>query len=71
MAERVYKTKKNLQTVWNQLDEALGNIDNATYSLACMSDIPKDVQDVVDRIDTGQLIIVRDTIGKLLEEKEK
>lgn len=71
MAERVYKTKKNLQIVWNQLDEALGNIDNATYSLACMSDIPKEAREELDRLDVHQLIVVRDVVGKLLEEKEK
>lgn len=66
---KMYKTKNNLEMVWWQLDEALGHIDNATYNISIMSGLSDRSREILDKIDVGLIIELRDEIGKVLDDK--
>lgn len=63
-------TENNLQTVWKQLDNACGEIDNATMNIAEMKNLPDDVKQLAERVDFGTLVALKNKIEELLEKKK-
>lgn len=71
MGIKINKTINNLQLVWNQLDEASGNLYNALDNVSRMVDVPDEVTKLVERIDIGKVDQLRNEIEELIEEKKK
>lgn len=67
----MYKTKKNLETVWNQLDDACGSLDNASYNLGSMTGLPEEVNNLLDSIDLTRIVSLKNEIERLIFEKEE
>lgn len=67
---RMNKTDGNLKTVWQQLDDACGALDNALFNIAMMTDMPKDLKDSADSIDFTAIVILKNHIEELLEAKK-
>ncbi|WAB25129.1 hypothetical protein M3_0178 [Lysinibacillus phage vB_LfM_LysYB1] len=69
--KKVYKTKDNLATVWNQLDEACGSLDNATMALGSMTNLPANVVKAMECVDFSALVTLKNAVEEMLEEKER
>jgi excisionase family DNA binding protein len=63
-----YKTKKNLNEVWQQLDDACGLIENATTNLAEMSNLPKSLKDTLDQFDFGVIVSLKNEVEELMDK---
>lgn len=69
--KKTYKTKDNLATVWNQLDEACGSLDNATMALGSMTNLPDNVVKAMEGVDFSALVTLKNAVEEMLEEKER
>jgi hypothetical protein len=67
---RVYKSKKNLERIWKQLDNASGELYNAREAIASMSDMPKEVTSSADRIDVTEIDSLKSEIELLIDAKK-
>lgn len=65
-------TENNLQTVWKQLDNACGEIDNALMNIAAMKNLPDNIKRMADRVgvDFETLVALKNEIEMLQEEKQ-
>jgi hypothetical protein len=66
---RLNKTEKNLKTVWQQLDNASGELYNALDNLARMTDLPETIKRQADMIDITRIDGLKQEIETLLEQK--
>lgn len=66
---RINKTVNNLKTVWNQLDNASGELHNALDNLAHMVDLDEDVQRQAETIDISRINHLKNVIEQMIEEK--
>lgn len=69
--KRLNKTEKNLQLIWEQLDNASGNLYNALDNLARMVDLSDEIQRQADMIDVTRIDCLKHEIEDLIEEKKK
>jgi len=53
--KKIYKTKNNLQKVWNELDKAYEHLERALYDLNSMSNLPKDLARDIERFDISEI----------------
>ncbi len=68
---RINKTEKNLKLIWQQLDEASGNLYNALENLANMVDLSDNIQRQADMIDVTRIDGLKQEIEELIEDKKK
>ncbi len=68
---RINKTEKNLKLIWQQLDEASGNLYNALDNLANMVDLSDEIQRQADMIDITRIDGLKQEIEELIEDKKK
>jgi hypothetical protein len=68
---RINKTEKNLKLIWQQLDEASGNLYNALENLANMVDLSDNIQRQADMIDVTRIDGLKQEIEELIEGKKK
>jgi len=62
-----YTKISSLHTLWHQLDDACGSLDNAFMSIAMMEDnIPSDVKEAVDSIDFSAIVTLKNRIEELM-----
>jgi hypothetical protein len=66
---RINKTVKNLNYVWNHLDDATGSLYNAMQNLNLMTDIPQELKDRLDRIDISEIVAIREEIEDMIKAK--
>lgn len=69
MVARVNKTEKNLKSVWDQLDNASGELYNAFEALCRMTDLPDTVKRQIDMIDMSRIDGLKNEIEELINEK--
>jgi hypothetical protein len=67
---RMNKTKSNLQYLWDLLDEACGNLDQAFTHMSMMTDIPEEIKKSAEMIDFNAIVNIKNEIEKLIEEKD-
>jgi hypothetical protein len=67
---RVNKTKANLQNVWQQLDNASGELYNALDNLASMTGLDEKIKRQAEQIDITRIDGLKQEIEELLEKKE-
>lgn len=67
---RVNKTKANLQNVWQQLDNASGELYNALDNLASMTGLDERIKRQAEQIDITRIDGLKQEIEALLEQKE-
>ena len=67
---RVNKTKANLQNVWQQLDNASGELYNALDNLASMTGLDDRIKRQAEQIDITRIDGLKQEIEALLEKKE-
>ena len=67
---RVNKTKANLQNVWQQLDNASGELYNALDNLASMTGLDERIKRQAEQIDITRIDGLKQEIEALLEKKE-
>lgn len=63
-----YKTKNNLQEIWNKLDDACGNIENASIELSQMSCLPDNVVSAIDMVDFSSIVNLKNEIEELMNK---
>lgn len=70
---RVNKTIGNLKTIWEQLDNACSEIDNATTNIYSMVDTPKELIESAESVDYAfsEIVSLKQKIEMMIEEKEK
>lgn len=66
---RVNKTEKNLRIVWNQLDNASGELYNALHNLSQMTDITGKMQRQMDMIDVSRIDMLKQEVEAIMEAK--
>lgn len=68
---RVNKTTNNLKKVWDWLDNASSNIENAVGNIDRMTEISEELKELTDRVLHSSYTInaLKSEIGELLEEK--
>lgn len=66
---RINKTLGNLQTIWNQLDNACGELDNAFSNLNKMIDLPHEIQDNINQIDLTAIVSLKNKLEDLINKK--
>lgn len=66
---RVNKTEKNLSIVWNQLDNASGELYNALHNLSQMTDITGKMQRQMDMIDVSRIDMLKQEVEAIMEAK--
>lgn len=71
MAHRVNKTKVNLQTVWEHLDQACGSLDHATHDLSLMVELPSDITQQLEQLDISRIISLKNQIEELIDSKDE
>jgi len=69
--KKVYKTEKNLQKVWDNLDEAYEHIEKehiekAIEDLSLMSSIPDEVKRDVERFDISAISCLKCDVEELI-----
>jgi hypothetical protein len=64
---KMNKTEKNLQKVWEHLDNACGSLDNALTNLSMMV-ISDDLKEEIERIDITKIVSLKSRIEELLEK---
>jgi len=71
--KRVNKTENKLQVVWEQLDEASGNVYNALHSLERMVDLPEEIKGRIEQVSNHvqTLDSLKFNIEELIEEKKQ
>lgn len=69
--KKTYKTKDNLATVWNQLDEACGSLDNARMMLGDMTNLPENVVKAMYGVDFSALVALKNAVEEMIEKKER
>ncbi|WP_307312213.1 hypothetical protein [Neobacillus driksii] len=70
MTKRVNKTIRNLHTVWQQLDNASGELYNALDILASMTNLDDKIKRQADQIDITRIDGLKQEIEALIEKKE-
>lgn len=68
---RLNKTEKNLQLVWQQLDNASGELYNALDSLARMVGMSDDIKRQAEMIDISRIDGLKQEIEALMEERNE
>lgn len=66
---RINKTEGNLKTVWNQLDNASGELYNALDNLSRMTDIDPKAKQLMEKIDPTTIDILKNYIEELVQAK--
>lgn len=66
---RVNKTQSNLQQVWEQLDNASGELYNAAHNILSMVDLPHHVRKAVEQLDIAAIDALKNAIEELQEIK--
>lgn len=64
-------TKKNLQEIWNLLDSASGNLEQAFNLMSQIPTMPEEVVDDAERIDFSAIVALKMDIEDLIERKDK
>lgn len=59
--------RRNLKTLWKQLDDACGALDNATTNIADM-DLPIPLKGRAAIIDISNIVAIKNEIEAILEE---
>lgn len=68
---RTNKTKNNLRKVWEQLDNASGEIYNALESISRMTDLPDTIKRQVEMIDVSRIDMLKNEIEELIQTKKE
>lgn len=68
---RINKTEKNLQLIWQQLDNASGELYNALDSLARMVELSDNIKRQADTIDITRIDGLKQEIEELIEKKKE
>lgn len=63
-----YKTKGNLQKVWNKLDKAYDNLEKAFEMLNSMSELPYELEKEIDKFDITQISSLMESIEIMIED---
>jgi len=66
---RVNKTEGNLKRVWNQLDNASGELYNALDNISRMTDIDPEAKRLAEKIDATTIDILKNYIEELVQAK--
>lgn len=66
---RVNKTETTLKRVWNQLDNASGELYNALDNISRMVDIDPEAKRLSDKIDITTIDILKNHIEELVKAK--
>ncbi|UGO47859.1 hypothetical protein PQE72_gp055 [Bacillus phage vB_BanS_Skywalker] len=67
--KRINKTANNLRTVWNQLDNASGELYNALHNLSQMTDITGQMKRQMDMIDVSRIDMLKQELEAIMESK--
>lgn len=67
---RTNKTKKNLENVWQQLDDVCGLLDQAFHNIGTMTNIPEETIYRIERIDVSAIVMLKNSVEALIQEKE-
>lgn len=70
MTKRVNKTVANLQTIWQQLDDASGSLYNASHSIGSMTD-NEEINREMGYIDITAIDTLKNKIEEMIEQKQK
>lgn len=65
---RINKTKKNLQMIWQLLDDAAGSLDQAFHLLSSMSNIT-DIEDEAEKIDISAIVSLKNEVEELMNKE--
>jgi hypothetical protein len=68
---RINKTEKKLQLIWQQLDNASGELYNALDNLARMVDLSDEIKRQADTIDITRIDGLKQEIEELIERKKE
>jgi hypothetical protein len=68
--KRLNKTEKNLQLIWEQLDNASGSLYNALDNLARMVELSDDIKRQADMIDVTRIDCLKHEIEDIIEQKK-
>jgi hypothetical protein len=66
---RINKTEGNLKRVWNQLDNASGEIYNALDNITRMTDIDPEAKRLAEKIDPTAIDMLKNYIETLVQSK--
>lgn len=61
-----YKTKNNLQYIWNKLDDACGDINNA-FELLTEMNLPDNIVKAMETVDFSSIVNLKNEIEELME----
>lgn len=65
---RRYKTKGNLQKVWNKLDKVYDNLERAFEMLNDMGELPYKLEKEIDRFDITQISSLMESVEIMMED---
>jgi hypothetical protein len=68
---RLNKTENNLKLIWQQLDNASGELYNALDNLARMVELSDNIKRQADMIDITRIDGLKNEIEELIEMKEE
>lgn len=66
---RMNKTVGNLDRIWERLDNACGELENALYDLGQMANLPKEIQKGAEILDISEIVNLKNAVEQLIEEK--
>lgn len=66
--KKVYKTEKNLQNVWDNLDKAYEYMERALEDLGLMSSIPEELKNDAERFDISAISCLKGEVEELISK---
>ncbi|BAK52877.1 hypothetical protein F373_gp065 [Bacillus phage SP-10] len=67
--KRVNKTKGNLKSVIDRLDDASGALYNAIDNLSRMNGLGTEIEQLVEKLDPSRIDLLKHELIELLEQK--
>ena len=64
--KKVYKTEKNLQKVWNDLDKAYEHMYQALEDLSLMVNLPDELKKDVEQFDISAISCLKEKVEEVL-----
>jgi hypothetical protein len=68
---RINVTDSNLKTVWEQLDNACGEMENALNNIAMMKKLPTEIHNKAQSFDVSEIVSLKNSIEELREKKNE
>lgn len=66
--KKIYKTEKNLQNIWDNLDKAYEYMERALEDLSRMQSLPDELKNDVERFDISEISCIKNEVEEIISK---